>query len=144
MKLNREIKNRLSVACFLLFIEAASILALRYTPYNDDYYIVCSVFNLLIILILPFVSTDNIIVDFQYLNLCGFILQGFGFLTYWYEVPVIYYNYAIHALNAVQILRLLIIRVGDADEYRKNNNWLSVVHYYNFCCYQVSHKKENP
>jgi hypothetical protein len=134
--------NRLQIAYLLIMAELFSVVVLDLNPRDDSYYIIASTFNFAIIFILPIVVRVNLIVDFQYLNLAAFIVQGFGFFSYWYEFPVIFYNLAIHAISLAQMLRLLIIRRGDADGYCENNHWRSMVHYCHFYLSKILHKKE--
>ena len=123
-------------------IELFSVVALEINPRDDSYYIIASMFNFAIIFILPLVVRVNLIVDFQYLNLAAFIVQGFGFFSYWYEYPVIFYNLAIHAISLTQILRLLIIRKGDECGYYESHHWRFVVRYYHFYLSKILFKKE--
>ena len=134
--------NRLQIAYLLIVAELFSVVALDLNQRDDSYYIVASMFNFALILIMPFVVRVNLIVDFQYLNLAAFIVQGFGFFSYWYEYPVIFYNLAIHAISLTQILRLLIIRKGDADGYSENHHWRIVVRHYHFHLSKILFKKE--
>lgn len=134
--------NRLQIAYLLIMAELFSVIALDINPRDDSYYIVASMFNFSIIFILPLVVRVNLIVDFQYLNLAAFVVQGFGFFSYWYECPVIFYNLTIHIISLTQILRIIIIRKGDECEYYENNNWRAVVRYYNFYLSKILFKKE--
>lgn len=142
-KMNQDWTNRLIIAYFLAIVELISIVVLNDVARDDSYYIVCSLFNFLIIFTLPYVSKVNLIVDFQYLNLAAFIVQGFGFFSYWYEIPVIFYNLCIHFISLSQIIRLLIIRKGDTDGYNENHYWRSMVHYCYFCYFKKMFKKES-
>lgn len=134
--------NRLTIAYFLFLVELISIVALKLNPRDDSYYIVASVFNASIVLLLPHIVRVNLVKDFQYLNLAALIVQGFGFYCYWGDIQKIFYNCSIHALSIVQILRLLIIRKGDADGYSKSDHWRIVVHYYHFYLSKILFKKE--
>ena len=135
--------NRLQIAYLLIMIELFSVVALDINLRDDSYYIVASMFNFSIIFILPLVVRVNLIVDFQYLNLAAFIVQGFGFFSYWYEYPVIFYNLTIHIISLTQILRLIIIRKGDANGLGENYYWDIVVYYFNFHYFKKMFKKEN-
>ena len=140
--LNENLASRLSIAYLLILIEMASIIALGFTPRDDSYYLVCSIFNFAIICILPYVSKTNLIIDFQHLNFIALIMQGFGFFSYWYELPIVIYNYAIHAISLLQILRLLIIRKGDADGYNEDNYWSAMVRHHHFYLFKTLSQKE--
>lgn len=126
-----------------MLIELASIVTLHHTPRDDSYYLVCAAFNLAIILILPWSSKTGLVIDLQKLNLIALFCQLFGFLSYWYEIPVQIYNLSIHFLSALQLLRLLITRKGDADGIEQNNSWLSVVRHYYLHRDQSMFKKES-
>ena len=139
---NETLASRLSIAYLLILIEMSSIIALDFTPRDDSYYLVCSLFNFAIICILPYISKTNLIVDFQHLNFIALIFQCFGFVSYWYELPVVIYNYAIHSISLLQLLRLLITRKGDADECNEDNYWGALVHYYHFYLFKTLLKKE--
>ena len=139
----KDALNRLFIAYFLVLIEIISIVALNNTSRNDSYYLVASVFNFAIIFALPYIVRVNLIVDFQYLNFATFLVQGFGFFSYWYDIPKIFYNSAIHIISLMQILRLLIIRKGDADGLGENYYWDIVVYYFNFHYFKKMFKKEN-
>ena len=148
------------IACFLLCMEFICLWVLKCIPsgndiYNvikftginfyisrDDYFIICSIFNLLIILLLPFIVCDNIVVDFQEFNAIGFCLQGLGFISYHFDLEMRAYIYLIYILNFLQILRLFIKEKGDSHGLDKNNKWMSVVRHYNFYCFKILHKKE--
>lgn len=142
MKRYANFRSRLAIACWLLLAEVVCRTALHFTPRNDEYYIVCSVFNLAVLLSLPLVVHKDIVIDFQYLNLTGFALQGVGFFSYWYEVPIGYYNWSIHILNVVQVIRLFLYREGDMDDFAKDNNGWSVVRHYNSYCFKILHKEK--
>lgn len=119
--------NRLKIAVFLCVMELFSLIVLDHVPYDDTYYLVCGAFNFIIILVLPFICKRVLVIDFQLINLLTLIVQGFGFLFYWCELPTSIYNYSIYALNAIQILRLLVVRKDDVDDINKNNYWITFI-----------------
>ena len=134
--------SRLSIAYLLILVEIASVIALEFTPRDDSYFLICSLFNFLIIFALPYVSRTNLIVDFQHLNFAALIVQALGFFSYWYEIPMMLYNYSIHLISLLQLLRLLIIRKSDADGYHEDNYWRVMVRYYHFYLFKILFKKE--
>lgn len=115
---------RLNAALILMLMEFASILALKMTPRDDSYYLVCGAFNLAIIIVLGKTSRAGLIRDLQIINLVALVVQFGGFLSYWYDAPIQLYNCAIHLLSLVQVLRLLLVGKDDANECRENTSWL--------------------
>lgn len=135
---------RVNAALILIVMEFMSILALNATPRDDSYYLVCGAFNLAIIWLLTATSNCQLVADLQKLNFLALCFQAFGFISYWLSIPIFYYNIAIHALNFIQIMRLLITRQGDADGVGKNHSWLSMVRDYYLHSDQILPKKEKP
>jgi len=134
--------SRASIAYLLILVEIASVIALEFTLRDDSYYLVCSLFNAIIIFSLPYASRTNLIIDFRYINFAALLIQCFGFFSYWYDVPVLIYNYLIHLISLLQLLRLLIIRKGDADGYREDHYWGVVVRHFNFNLSKIMLKKK--
>lgn len=133
---------RVKAALILMLIELLSILALNATPRDDSYYLVCGAFNLMIIWLLPAASNVGLIADLQRINFIALCFQAFGFISYWLSIPIYYYNFAIHALNFIQIMRLLITRQGDADGLGEDCSWLSVVRNYYLHSHKIMSQKE--
>jgi len=95
--------------------EVASVIAITLMPFDDNYYLLCGAFNLAIVFGLGLIADNLLVNDLQKLNTLALCFQGAGFFFYWVEIPVWIYNYSIHFITLLQILRLIIVRKGDDD-----------------------------
>jgi hypothetical protein len=119
--------SRVKCALFIVIAELASVITLYFAPYDDSYYLLCGAFNLAIVFGLRFIADNLLVNDLQKLNTLALCFQGAGFFFYWVEIPVWIYNYSIHLITLLQILRLIIVRKGDDDLF-ENHHLRFMVH----------------
>lgn len=119
--------TRVLCAIFIVMMELLSVVAITFTPDNDLYYWVCIGFNLLIVLGFYKMEDASIVQDLMALNVAALIVQVAGLFFYWNEIPVFLYNYPIHLITLLQILRLIIIRKDDSDGIYEDHHWLLMV-----------------
>lgn len=116
--------TRVLCAIFIVMMELLSVVAITFTPDNDLYYWVCIGFNLLIVIGFYKMEDASIVQDLMALNVAALIVQVAGLFFYWNEIPVFLYNYPIHLITLLQILRLIIIRKDDSDGIHEDHHWL--------------------
>lgn len=81
------------------------------------YFIICGIFNSVIIATLSIVKGTHFISDLQKINFVALLVQFSGWVLYEFYFEPLAYNSMIFALNAAQILRLIWI---DNDRYNQN------------------------
>lgn len=133
--------SRVKCAVFIVLAEALSVIAIYFAPFDDSYYLLCGAFNLAIVFGLGFISKNLLVSDLQILNTLSLCMQGAGFFFYWAEIPIEIYNYSIHLLMLLQILRLIIVRKGD-DDLAENHHYWFMVHNRNMLGSKRMHKEK--
>jgi len=119
--------TRVICTLFIVLMEVFAFIALMITPDNDIYYWVCIGFNLLIVLGLHRIDDNLLVADLQKFNVAALVTQGAGLFFYWNELPVWIYNYAIHLITLLQVLRLIIMREEDDDGLDEDHHWFPMV-----------------
>lgn len=119
--------TRVICTLFIVLMEVLAFVALMITPDNDIYYWVCIGFNLLIVLGLHRIDDNLLVADLQKFNVAALVTQGAGLFFYWNELPVWIYNYAIHLITLLQVLRLIIMREEDDDGLDEDHHWVPMV-----------------
>lgn len=137
-----QLEIRTRIAFFLVLLEVVSLIALTYVPRDDNYYLVCGCFNLFAVVALPMWCRNMIVIDFQLLNFVALLIQALGFLIYWQKFPVELYNYSIHLTSILQILRLIIVKRGDADGLWQDNYGYTLANHPYFNWLKILFKKE--
>lgn len=133
--------SRVKCAVFIVLAEAISVIAIYFSPFDDSYYLLCGAFNLAIIFGLSLIADNLLVNDLQILNTLALCFQGAGFFFYWVEIPVEIYNYSIHIITLLQILRLIIVRKGD-DDLAENHHLQFMVHNRNMLGNKTVHEEK--